>query len=269
MAENSNLKVEFFDVGQGDAIFIQTPENHQILVDGGPGSAVVGKLAEEMPFWDRTIDLIILTHPESDHMAGIMEVLQRYKVDYFLWTGIVRITPEYKRMAEILNQKKSKTKVKTVSAGEIVKAGNVSIDILYPFKNLAGQEFKNTSNDTCVVSRLVFGKSSFLFTGDISKAAEKELANSYALPAGRQELAGIKSDVLKVAHHGSKYSSSDLFLENVQPKIAVISVGAKNTYGHPTPETLQRLEKYDIKVLRTDKEGDITMLSDGNNIYTK
>src|SRR3989338_878006 len=169
LTENNYLKVDFLDVGQGDSIFVETPQKHQILIDGGPDSTVL--------------------------------------------------------------------------------------------QNLSGKEFKKTSNDTAVVSRLVFGKDSFLFTGDISSAAEKKLI-------ARSDRA-ISSDVLKVAHNGSKYSTSDMFLENVKPKIAVISVGAKNTYGHPTPEVLQRLANYDIKVLRTDQSGDINMISDGNNIYLK
>jgi len=276
LTENNYLKVDFLDVGQGDSVFIETPEKHQILIDGGPDSTVLQKLQNLMPFFDRSIDLVILTHPESDHMRGLMDVLQRYKVDYVLWTGISRSTPEFKKWVSILEKKQKPetsflasinfdqraTKVMTVNAGVKIKAGNAKIDILFPFENLSGKEFKKTSNDTGVVSRLIFGKDSFLFTGDISSAAEKKLANSY-------ELANLKSDVLKVAHHGSKYSTSDIFLENVKPKIAVISVGAKNTYGHPTPEVLQRLDKFGIKVLRTDKDGDVKIISDGNNISIK
>ena len=149
----------------------------------------------------------------------------------------------------------ARTEVIAGKAGTKIKAGNAEIDILYPFENLSGKELKNTSNDTCIVSKLIYGKSSFLFTGDISSKAEKKLSNA-------------KADVLKIAHHGSKYSTSDMFLETVKPKIAVISVG-KNSYGHPTPEVLQRLANYDIKVLRTDQQGDIKFISDGNNIYLK
>lgn len=243
------LKVDFLDVGQGDSIFIETPQKHQILIDGGPNSNVLQKLADRMPFWDKEIDLIILTHPEKDHMAGILDVLQRYKVDYFLWTGIVKNNAENKKLVEILKEKNT-IKVLTASVGEKIKAGNAEIDILFPFVNLAGKEIKNTSNDDSVVTKLIFGKNSFLFTGDISSVAGKKLEN-------------ISADVLKVAHHGSKYSTSDSFLENVRPEYAVISVG-KNSYGHPTSEVLQRLKKYDIKVLRTDQFGDVNILSDGN-----
>jgi len=272
LAGNNYLKVNFLDVGQGDSIFIETPEGHQIIIDGGPNSVLLQKLAERMPFWDKTIDLVILTHPEKDHMTGLLDVLQRYKVDYFLWTGVIKDDAENKRLASLLDKAQnppknfflaalnhaSATKVLIASAGQEIKAGNVLVDTLYPFENMAGEEMKNTSNDSCIVSKIIYGKNSFLFTGDISSVAEKQLANSY-------ELANLKSDVLKVAHHGSKYSSSDLFLSTVKPGIAVIEVG-KNSYGHPTPETLQRLADVGAEVLRTDQNGDITIISDGEKV---
>ena len=253
-----NLKVDFLDVGQGDSAFIQTPQDHQILIDGGPNTSALGKLSSLMPFWDKEIDLVILTHPESDHMQGLLDILQTYKADYILWSGVKKNAAEYDAWLNVLEkQKKMGAKIIIANAKQEIKAGNVLIDTLYPLENMEGQDMKNTSNDTCVVSKLIFGNNSFLFTGDISFAAEKEIINSGE---------NISADVLKVAHHGSKYSTSDLFLENVEPEIAAISVGAKNTYGHPTPEVLQRLENFGIKIFRTDKDGDIKMESDGSNI---
>ena len=256
--EESYLSVNFLDVGQGDSAFIRTPENHQIIIDGGPDGAISEKLSALMPFWDKTIDLIILTHPESDHMQGFLNILQNYKADYILWTGVEKQAAEYDAWTDILErQKKMGAKIIIAQANQEIRAGSVLIDTLYPLKNIAGEELKNTSNDTCVVSKLIFGKNSFLFTGDISSAAEKELVGNRS---------ALQTDVLKVAHHGSKYSTSDIFLEAANPQIAVISVGAKNSYGHPTPEVLQRLEKFGIKVFRTDKDGDIKFKSDGNSI---
>jgi competence protein ComEC len=252
------LKVDFLDVGQGDSAFIQTPEDQHILIDGGPDISALGKLSSLMPFWDKSIDLVILTHPESDHMQGLLDILKTYKADYILWSGVKKNAAEYDAWINILEkQKKMGAKIIIADAGQEIKAGNVLIYTLYPLESLEGKDMKNTSNDTCVVSKLIFGSNSFLFTGDISSAAEKEMVNSGE---------NISSDVLKVAHHGSKYSTSDLFLENAKPKIAVISVGAKNTYGHPTPEVLQRLEKFGIKVERTDVNGDVDFVSDGNKI---
>jgi len=257
---NSNLRVDFLDVGQGDSAFIETPEMHQILIDGGPTSVVLQKLAEKMPFWDKTIDLVILTHPESDHMQGLLGVLQKYKADYILWTGVKKTATEYDAWIDVLKKQKNMgAKILIAESGQEIIAGNVLVDTLYPLESMEGQDMKNTSNDSCIVSKIIFGKNSFLFTGDIDSVAEKEIVNSGG---------NILSDVLKVAHHGSKYSTYDLFLENVKPKIAVIEVG-KNSYGHPTSETLQRLEKFGIKMFRTDKDGDIEFMSDGNNITIK
>jgi len=273
LAGPQNLKVDFLNVGQGDSEFIQTPEGHKILIDGGPDSTVLSKLSSLLPFWDRSIDLVILTHPESDHMQGILDILPKYNVKYFLWTGVVKDAPEYKQLITLLQKAGNgqnsllaslsnsgyllgRTKVLYASAGEEIKAGSVLIDTLFPFKSLEGFKLTASANDTCVVSKIIYGKESFLFTGDIDSAAEKQLVNSGE---------NISANVLKVAHHGSKYSTSDLFLAAVAPKIAVIEVG-KNTYGHPTPEALQRLQEFGIKIFRTDQDGDVEFVSDGNNI---
>jgi competence protein ComEC len=246
------LEVNFFDVDQGDAIFIETPTRHQILIDGGPSSKIIEKLAREIPFWDRSIDLIILTHPEKDHITGILEVLKRYKVENILWTGIVRDIPEYKEWLNLIE--KEKANIKIAKAGKKISCKNCQwkIEIFYPFESLEGEEFED-SNNTSIVSKLIFGNSSFLFTGDIYKDVEESLTlTSFDL----------NSKILKVAHHGSKTSSSEKFLEKVLPAIAVISVG-ENKYGHPNKETLESFEKYGIRVLRTDREGDIKIISDG------
>jgi competence protein ComEC len=268
LAQPRYLLVDFLSVGQGDSAFIQTPEDHQILIDGGPDASVLSKLAYLMPPWDRTIDLIILSHPESDHMQGLLDVLQRYKVGYILWSGVKKTAAEYDAWMNVLAYQKSMgAKIIIAEAGQEISAPGgpasggkaVLIDILYPLQSLEGKELKNTSNDSCVVSKVIFGKDSFLFTGDISSVAEKELVNAGA---------NLKADILKVAHHGSKYSTSDLFLAAVKPSAAVIEVG-KNTYGHPTPEVLQRLANVGARVLRTDQKGDITVISNGNNLIIK
>jgi competence protein ComEC len=245
------LEVNFFDVGQGDAIFVETPTRHQILIDGGPSSKIIEKLAKEIPFWDRSIDLIILTHPEKDHITGLLEVLKRYKVENILWTGIIRDIPEYKEWLNLIG--KEKANIKIAKAGQRISCKNCKwkIEVFYPFESLEGEEFED-SNNTSIVSKLIFGNSSFLFTGDIYKDVEESLVLTSL---------DLNSKILKVAHHGSKTSSSEKFLEKVLPEIAVISVG-ENKYGHPNKEVLEILEKYGIKVLRTDREGDIKIISD-------
>ena len=252
------LKVVFFDVGQGDSIFIETPERLQVLIDGGPDLTVLEKLAKEMPFYDRTIDLIILTHPEHDHLFGLLEVLKRYKVKNILWTGIIRNTAEWQEWKNLIE--KERAEIKIAESGQKIilqEEPLILFNTLYPFENLDGKEVKD-SNDTSIVASLIFGAHSFLFTGDITKKTEQELVAQDVY---------LNSVVLKIAHHGSKTSSSEEFLESVFPEVAVLSVG-ENKYGHPSPEVLARLEKSGIEVLITRESGDIKFISDGT-IYER
>ena len=259
LERNQVLEVTFFDVGQGEAIFIETPYKHQILIDGGPDSRILEKLNKEMPFWDKTIDLVILTHPEKDHLKGLLKVLERYKVKQILWTGVIHKTADYNKWKELI--KKEKARITIARASQKIKAGKVFLDVLYPFENLEGEEFKD-SNDTSIVSRLIFGNNSFLFTGDITKSVEKKML------FGCREKANcfLDSDALKVAHHGSKTSTSEEFLREVSPEIAVISCGKNNPYHHPHQEVLKNLEDFARKVLRTDQQGDIKISSNGKNL---
>ena len=250
-----SLEVTFFDVGQGDAIFLETSEGHQVLIDGGPDSTIFENLGREMPFWDRTIDLIVLTHPEHDHMAGLIEVLKRYKVENILWTGVLKDTAEFEKWQELIEEEEANIVI-AESSLRISLNKSSYIDILYPLENLEGQKIKNVNN-TSVVSRLVCGEKSFLFPGDIYKSAEMDLIGF-----------NIDSDVLKVSHHGSKTSSAPEFIEAVSPKIAVIQLGRDNSYGHPHRETLETLEKYDIDILRTDMLGDIKILVDEHSFIS-
>lgn len=249
------LRVVFFNVGQGDSIFIQSPGGHQVLIDGGPSSAVLEKLGKEMPFYDRSLDLIILTHPEKDHLTGLLDVLKRYKIDNVLWNGVIQGTPlstEWQNLIE-----KESAKITIAEFGQKITlpgpGSPVFLDVLCPFGNLEDKKIES-SNNASVVIRLVFGKESFIFTGDIGKTAEKKLISQ-----------NIGAEVLKIAHHGSSGSSSEEFLKKVSPKIAVISVG-KNNYGQPDNDLLAILERFGIEVLRTDQQGDIKIISDGQLI---
>ena len=245
------FEVVFFDVGQGDSALIKTPQGHQILIDGGPDARVLEKLGQEMPFWDKTLDLVILSHPEQDHMAGLLAVLENYKVSYILWTGVERDTALFKEWQKALvkEQAQDGAVVKLASAGQkIIISPKSQIEILYPFENMAGRIMKD-SNSSSIVCRLVHNKTSFLFTGDIGQSGEKALLS-------REDIF-LSARVLKVAHHGSKYSTSEDFLAAVSPAYAVISAGRDNSYGHPHPDVLARLAKFAITVLRTDHGGDI------------
>lgn len=251
------LEVTFFDVGQGDAVFIETPLGHQVLIDGGPDETVLEKLGDEMPFWDRTIDLIILTHPEHDHYAGLIEVLKRYKVENILWTGVLRNTAEYIEWQKLIQEENAQIKI--ARAGQKISCLMLNLDVLHPFENLEGKTIKNTNN-TSIIIKLVFGENSFLFTGDIYKSIERDLI---------EKRIEINVDVLKVGHHGSKTSSAEEFIKEVSPKIAVISAGRDNRYGHPYEETLEILEKYGTKILRTDLNGDIKILCNSQSLKLK
>jgi len=252
-----SLEVVFFDVGQGDAIFIETLENYQILIDGGPTNVILEKLGNEMGFWDRTIDLIILTHPEHDHIAGLIEVLKRYEVENILWTGILRDTGEYEEWVKLIESEDSNVKI--AQAGQKIITPNLFFVILYPFENLEGQSVKNTNN-TSIIARLVFDNNCFLFTGDASKSIERKVINKES---------NLNCNLLKVGHHGSKTSTSRELLEAVSPRIAVISAGKDNRYGHPSQDVLEILNDYGIRILRTDQLGDIKIISDGQNLSIK
>lgn len=249
------LKVVFFDVGQGDSIFIESPCFHQILIDGGPGNDVLEKLSENMPFWDRSLDLVILTHPDSDHLFGLTEVLKRYEVDNIAWTGVSGETALYDKWVELIEKKD----LNAITAQKGLKissqkcpAGDIEMEIIYPFESIEGKRVSNINNSSLVL-KLTFKESSFLFTGDITSSVEGQLGGE------------VNADVLKVSHHGSKNSTTEDFLEKVSPVIAVISAGKDNFYGHPHEEVLERLKG--AKVLRTDILGDVEILNDGKVFF--
>jgi competence protein ComEC len=246
---NAYLEVSFFDVGQGDSIFIETPQKHQILIDGGPGyTKVLEGLSSEMPFSDKEIDLIVLSHPESDHMTGLLSVLENYKVDNILWTGVERDGEKFDSWKRMIVEEGAN--IYYADKGDSIVAGDVSLGVLFPFESLKNEEVKE-SNNTSIVVKLSYKNSSFLFPGDISSKTEKLINDADA-------------DILKIPHHGSKYSTSEELLSKVSPLMAVIQVG-KNSYGHPTEEVLTRLNNSGIKVLRNDTNGDIKIVSDGTN----
>lgn len=252
-----DLLVDFFDIGQGDAVFIEIPNGIQVLIDGGPDDKVVSKLGEVMPFWDKSIDLVILTHPEKDHITGLLAVLKRYKIDYAVWPNTAKESAEYKEWLELVAEQKAKV-VHPYSGMRITLGSRAYLDILAPFIDKSGKII-GSRNNVGIVGKLVYSKKSFLFTADVERQVENRLVYQF--------LPGLDADVLKVGHHGSRTSSTDEFIRAVSPDVAVISVGKDNRYGHPHKEVVDRLKKYGTKIFRTDINGDIILHTDGINLY--
>jgi len=249
-APSDKVKINFLDVGQGSSILILAPNNNQVLIDGGPNDVVLAKLGQALPIFDRTIELLILTHPDADHLSGLVEVLKRYEVGQILETGIIADSAEYKTWNDLIKTKN--IPVIFARAGEIVKmADNLAIKILYPIGKINGQDFSKNTNATSIVGKIIYGQNSILFTGDAEGSVEQPLVFSRI---------NLKADILVVGHHGSKNSTSAEFLAAVAPTIAVIQVGAKNTYGHPTQEVLDKLKN--ISLFRTDLDKDINFECD-------
>jgi competence protein ComEC len=240
------LELVFFDVEQGDAIFFETPQGNQVLLDGGPNSKVLTRLGAVMPFWDKSLDLVILSHPDADHITGLVAVFEHYEVQNVLWTGKQKETKVFKAFLEALEREGAN--VYQAVAGQHIGFENsdLVLEILYPTKEIDLE--KEESNETSIIAKLEYGDTTVLLTGDTTKKIEKRLV---------QDGVNLEANILKVAHHGSKTSSTKEFLSQVKPEIAVISVGKENRFSHPTEEILANLAEYGIQVRRTDKEGTI------------
>lgn len=252
-SSGSKLIVAFLDVGQGDAIFVKAPNGRQMLVDGGPDGSVLRELGKVMPFYDRSIDVLVATHADQDHIGGLVEVVKRFKVDLFVRTNTTSTSAVYLELEDLIKEKNIKEEI--IISPEILTLGSgMEFDILFPNQNTAGWE----TNDSSIVGKLIYGKNSFLLTGDSPLAVEKYLIGKYG--------AFFKSDVLKVGHHGSKNSSSEIFIGTVLPAYSVISVGLNNRYGHPSPEALNVLTNLGGQILETLSRGMIVFNSDGKNL---
>ncbi len=254
------LHVSFLDVGEGDAILLQQGST-QVLIDGGPSpQAVTLALSKQMPFWDRTIELVVLTHPHSDHLAGLVEVLKRYKVKEVIYPSANDSSPVFQEWLALIKDKEIKNV--TACAGQQIMVGKfITIEVLNPqAKMLTGTESDVDNN--CVALKVLEGKISFLLTGDMMQETEIELTRN------RTDLA---CTVLKVAHHGSDTSSTKAFLAVADPQIAVISCGAGNKFGHPNEVALERLEESvgESNIYRTDIRGTISFITDGEKLWIK
>ncbi len=253
------LKVVYLDVGQGDAIYIEAPNGMQMLIDGGPDAKLLSSLSKVMPFADRSIDVVLSTHLDMDHIGGLPLLMDNYKVSNIIENGAKSDT----KIATILEDKILKKKINKVIARRGMKIildekRNIYFDILFPDRDVSSLE----SNDGSIVGKLIYGKESFMMTGDASRYTEN-------LIEWNENNETIKSDVLKLGHHGSHTSNSELWLEKVKPEIAIISVDKNNKYGHPHKDILDRLTFLHIPYLSTADKGNIVFETDGNILIEK
>ncbi|MEI6039839.1 MAG: MBL fold metallo-hydrolase [Candidatus Berkelbacteria bacterium] len=250
-----NLKVYFLDVGQGDSQYIKTPDGNDILIDGGPDDSVLTELGKVMDFGDREISLVVLTHPHADHLNGLVSVLRRYKVQEIWESGVDYPSAAYTAFAQIISQEKIKDEF--VKVGKTRSFGEVKISVLSPLLDLKNTKMDNVNNAS-VVTQLDYRGFSSLFLADLEKNSQTQILNQ------------IKpTNVVKVGHHGSQNALNEDLYKIARPNIAVIEVGAKNTYGHPHQITIDYLKSIAAQIYRTDQNKTIEINSDGLNYWVK
>lgn len=247
------LTVTFLNIGQGDSIFIDAPSGAQAIIDGGPDTSVLRELSRVMPWYDRSIDVMIPTHPDADHISGLIDVLARYKVGLILQSSVQGDTATWNTLEKSISTEGAH--VLTATRGQIIDLGKGAyIEVLSPDRMLPNAE----TNTACVVTRLVYGATSFMLPCDAPQAIENYLVSL--------DGTALKSDVLKAGHHGSKNSSSPLFVGFVDPQYAVYSRGCDNSYGHPNQETIDTFARFKIPTFDTCTDGAVTFVSDGNQV---
>ncbi len=255
---DSRLHVDFLDVGQGDAILIKRG-NAEVLVDGGPDpQLLLNALGKKMPFWDRSIDAIVLTHPDSDHLTGLIEVLRRYSVGRIVASNSTSDSPVFAEWQSTIKRLGLST-VQAESGVGISMGDGVSLAVINPLQSDAIPGASDTNLDSVVI-RASLGKVSFLLTGDLPDSAERRLII---------ERANLRSTVLKAGHHGSSGSTSQEFLAVVDPAIVVVSVGTGNAYGQPSAEVIDRITGLGRDIFRTDEQGTIEFITDGQRLWAK
>lgn len=244
-----NFSVSFIDVGQADSVLIRNG-NYNMLIDAGNNED-----GEKLVNYFKSLGIeeftyVFATHPHEDHIGGMDDIINNFKIDNYYMSNKLSTTKTFTDVLDALDGRNLKYTVP--NKGDTLKLGDANIKVIYP-----GDD-KSNINDSSIVLKITYGKNSFLLTGDATSNVERKIYNE-----------DIKSDVLKVAHHGSSYSSTDVFLDRVKPYYAVISVGKNNIYNHPSNKTLEKLNKRNIKVYRTDLDGTIVFISDGDNLSVK
>ncbi len=251
ITKNKNPKIVFIDVGQGDAIFITAPNGRQVLVDGGKYPDISMKIREHMSVSDRSLDMVIATHPDIDHVAGLSTILDEYSVDYFMHSGLLAGASVYRSIASKVRENNIQSY--TATAGQkIILDTDMYLEVLSPY---AGQKIEEP-NDHSIVLKIVYRGQSIILTGDASKLTEQNLVSIY----GNR----LESDILKLGHHGSKTSTDDVFVQIVNPEYGIISAGCNNSFGHPHASVLRTLDDNNVVELSTCDNGDIVFEFEDN-----
>lgn len=249
--------VSFLDVGQGDSILIQTPSEVDVLIDAGKDRSAVRRLSEELGALDRTIDMVIATHPDADHIGGLPAVFSQYQVRSFVSSGAASDSNPSLALEGSLLQEDQLVRISAERGQRIYLEENAYLDVLFPDRLASGLE----TNAGSVVVRLVYGETSFLLTGD----APDEIENWLVSLNGE----GLKSTVLKAGHHGSRTSTSEIFITAVDPDIVVVSAGKDNSYGHPHAEVVERILASGARLFSTAQYGTIRLESDGKSVRVR
>ena len=270
-SENNNFKIIACDVGQGDAILAVYGQT-EILIDGGPNNKVLDCLSRHMPFWDRKIEAVMMTHPEKDHYYGLIDVFKSYDVSYFITSGLDSVSQDYQVLKREVGS--SGATVLRVRSDQSIRIGLMHLDILHPSEEyIAGNSSENSAqvlgafttlknkNDFSIVAGLSFGEFDALLTGDIEDNVSDMIAGELTLRTKREW------EYIKVPHHGSKNGLSQKLLDVVNPKLAIISSGKNNSYGHQHEEVLKLFIDKNIKILRTDERGDVAVETDGKSYW--
>ena len=256
LSNSTTLQVVFLDVGQGDALLITTPHGRQVLVDAGPSNTLGQTIAPYMSVSDRSLDLVMLTHPDLDHVGGMVSLVDRYDIGMVMHSGLLAGSPVYAAIAERIRQKNIPTM--SAEAGQVITLEpGVILEIYSPYPSFESLE----PNDYSIVARLVYGTTSVMLTGDATKQIELEVTETFG--------DRLQSDILKVGHHGSQTSTSDPFVEAVSPQYAVLSYGCNNRFGHPHGEVLATLFSHQIELYDTCNDGDVVFESDGEEWFIK
>lgn len=245
---DDNIRLRFLDVGQGDAVLIESPDGKRLLIDGGPDWSVLERLGETLPFFRRRIDVIVNTHPDIDHIGGLLSVLPRYRIGLLVLPHMDDSSPLLSALLSIASEEC--VPVRMMEAGDVISMGSGTLlTVLWP-PEVMPKGFSDTANNHSLVLRLDHKNKRVLLVGDSEEPVERTLTAAQA---------DLRADILKIGHHGSRTSSGTGFLLAVHPSTAVISVGKDNAFGHPRPEIIQRLQYLGITIRRTDEEGTINL----------